>query len=284
MKRIGYLIVCLFLSLSLFAVDADTLKAVKILAIGNSFARDAVGQNFYELADAEGIPIIIGIMHIGGCSLERHLNNARSNSASYTYMKTGLDGKKVTQKEVTLEATLADEEWDYVSFQQSSPLSGMYETYEASLPELVEYTKERLPKKTKLMLHQTWAYQADATRKEFENYDHDQSKMYQSIIKATKKAAKLTKIKIIIPTGTAIQNARTTFVGDHLTRDGYHLDLIIGRYTAACCWFEQIFKRSVVGNSYAPEGLDESRKRVAQEAAHAAVKHPSRITDISVFD
>lgn len=28
---------------------------------------------------------------------------------------------------------------------------------------------------------------------------------------------------MIIPTGTAIQNARTSFVGDHMNRDGYHL-------------------------------------------------------------
>lgn len=55
--------------------------------------------------------------------------------------------------------------------------------------------------------------------------------MYHSIVKAVDKASKLTKIKMIIPTGTAIQNARTSFVGDHMNRDGYHLDLKIGRYT-----------------------------------------------------
>lgn len=57
---------------------------------------------------------------------------------------------------MSLETVLADEDWDYVSLQQASPFSGMYETYEASLPELIEYVKARLPKKTKLMLHQTW--------------------------------------------------------------------------------------------------------------------------------
>ena len=55
--------------------------------------------------------------------------------------------------------------------------------------------------------------------------------------------------------GTAIQNARTSFVGDHMNRDGYHLDLKIGRYTAACTWFEKIFERNVVGNPYYPEAL-----------------------------
>ncbi len=50
---------------------------------------------------------------------------------------------------MSLEAVLADEDWDYVSLQQASPFSGMYETYEASLPELIEYVKVRLPKKNK---------------------------------------------------------------------------------------------------------------------------------------
>lgn len=97
-----------------------------------------------------------------------------------------------------------------------------------------------------------------------------------------KKAVKANKIKIVIPSGTAIQNARTSFIGDHLNRDGYHLDVKIGRYTAACTWFERIFKHSVVGNPYAPEGLDEARKAVAQKAAHAAVKHPYKVTELSI--
>ena len=50
-----------------------------------------------------------------------------------------------------------------------------------------------------------------------------------------------------------------------MNRDGYHLDLKIGRYTAACTWFERIFKHSAVGNAYAPEGLDDARRKVAQQ-------------------
>ena len=59
---------------------------------------------------------------------------------------------------MSLETVLADEDWDYVSLQQASPFSGMYETMKPLCRELIEYVKARLPKKTKLMLHQTWAY------------------------------------------------------------------------------------------------------------------------------
>lgn len=282
MKQYKIVVICMCILLLLAGGVYAQQKTVRILAIGNSFSQDAVEQYLHELAEAEGISTIIGNMFIGGCSLERHVKNARDNAPAYAYRRIGTDGKKREKGKMSLEAVLADEDWDYVSLQQASPFSGMYETYEASLPELIEYVKARLPKKTKLMLHQTWAYASTSKHSGFKNYNCNQLTMYQAIADAVKKAAKANKIKIVIPSGTAIQNARTSFIGDHLNRDGYHLDVKIGRYTAACTWFERIFKHNVVGNPYAPEGLDEARKAVAQKAAHAAVKHPYKVTELSI--
>ena len=282
MKKYKIVVICMCILLLLAGGVYAQQKTVRILAIGNSFSQDAVEQYLHELAEAEGISTIIGNMFIGGCSLERHVKNARENAPAYAYRKIGTHGKKGEKGKMSLEAVLADEDWDYVSLQQASPFSGMYETYEASLPELIEYVKARLPKKTKLMLHQTWAYASTSKHSGFKNYNCNQLTMYQAIADAVKKAAKANKIKIVIPSGTAIQNARTSFIGDHLNRDGYHLDVKIGRYTAACTWFERIFKHNVVGNPYAPEGLDEVRKAVAQKAAHAAVKHPYKVTELSI--
>ena len=282
MKQYKIVVICMCILLLLAGGVYAQQKTVRILAIGNSFSQDAVEQYLHELAEAEGISTIIGNMFIGGCSLELHVKNARDNAPAYAYRKIGTDGKKREKGKMSLEAVLADEDWDYVSLQQASPFSGMYETYEASLPELIEYVKARLPKKTKLMLHQTWAYASTSKHSGFKNYNCNQLTMYQAIANAVKKAAKANKIKIVIPSGTAIQNARTSFIGDHLNRDGYHLDVKIGRYTAACTWFERIFKHNVVGNPYAPEGLDEVRKAVAQKAAHAAVKHPYKVTELSI--
>ena len=282
MKQYKIVVICMCILLLLAGGVYAQQKTVRILAIGNSFSQDAVEKYLHELAEAEGISTIIGNMFIGGCSLERHVKNARDNAPAYAYRKIGTDGKKREKGKMSLETVLADEDWDYVSLQQASPFSGMYETYEASLPELIEYVKARLPKKTKLMLHQTWAYASTSRHSGFKNYNCNQLTMYQAIADAVKKAAKANKIKIVIPSGTAIQNARTSFIGDHLNRDGYHLDVKIGRYTAACTWFERIFKHNVVGNPYTPEGLDEARKAVAQKAAHAAVKHPYKVTDLSI--
>ena len=90
MKQNKVLIAILLLLLSFLQSGAYAQqKAIKILAIGNSFSQDAVEQYLYELADSEGIPVIIGNMYIGGCSLERHVKNTRSNDSVYAYRKIG---------------------------------------------------------------------------------------------------------------------------------------------------------------------------------------------------
>lgn len=284
MKR-TFLLSVLTLLLCIPALAGIPRDTVRILAIGNSFSQDAVEQNLYELAEADGIPVIIGNAYIGGCSLERHLDNSRDNAADYAYRKVGKNGSGVRQEfpDMTLENILADEPWDYVSFQQASPLSGKYETFEASLPGLYDYVKARVPKDAKFMLHQTWAYQQGTGHSGFKNYGQDQMTMYNAIVDAVDRAARLMKIKIVIPSGTAVQNARTSFVGDNMTRDGYHLDLLVGRYTAACAWYEKIFGH-VLGNAYAPQGLTADRKEVAQRAAYEAVRHPDRVTEINVAE
>ena len=58
-------------------------RTLRILAIGNSFSRDAIEQNLHELALAGGDTAIIGNLFIGGCSLERHAGNIRDDRHDY---------------------------------------------------------------------------------------------------------------------------------------------------------------------------------------------------------
>ena len=278
-----FLIGALFLLCAGMAVAKTQADTVRILAIGNSFSQDAIEQNLYELAREAGIPVIIGNAYIGGCSIERHVMNSRTDKAEYAYRKIGKGGSGIKKeyRDRTLAQIIADEQWDYVSLQQASPFSGMYETYEKWLPELYSYVKARVPSDAKFMLHQTWAYAAGASHTGFRNYDNDQMKMYRAIVEANERAAKLIGVKIIVPSGTAIQNARTSFIGDNMNRDGYHLDLLWGRYTAACTWFEKLFGH-VYGNAWAPQGLTPDYVEVAQFAAKEAVRHPDTVTEIDV--
>ena len=97
---------------------------------------------------------------------------------------------------------------------------------------------------------------------------------------AVKKVSKDTGIKMVIPSGTAVQNARTTSLKDTMTRDGYHLHKVYGRYVAACTWFETVFNKSVIGNSYKPEEMTSEQCLLAQKSAHMATQRPYKISKV----
>ena len=258
-------------------VSAQPRDTLRILAIGNSFSQDSVEQYLWELFDAAGIPVIIGNMYIGGCTLERHFKNSVTDKKDYSYRKV-VSGVKTDTAKVNLAYGLKDEPWDYVSFQQASGVSGEYETYEPYLQALAAYVRRRVPAQAEFMWHQTWAYSADAGHDEFPRYGRDQMQMYQAIMGASRQAVGAHEFPILIPSGTAIQNARASSLGDSLNRDGFHLEKTFGRYTASCTWFEAISGISVVGNAYYPASISAETAAICQKAAHNACLHPYVVT------
>lgn len=266
--------------LLIFALSGHA-RTLRILAIGNSFSRDAVEQNLYELALADGDTAIIGNLYIGGCSLERHAGNIRNNSRDYIFRKIGADGIRRETTKFTLQEAVKNDQWDIITLQQSSPLSGLAASYEPYLSEIITYIKREMPKKCKLALHQTWSYAQDSQHSGFKSYGNDQIRMYRDLTDSYFSAARKHKIKTVIPAGTAIQNARTSFVGDNMNRDGYHLDLNHGRFTAACAWYATLFNKDVTANSYIPEGMNPEIANIAKCAAQAAVKTPGTVTTLS---
>ena len=78
--------------------------------------------------------------------------------------------------------------------------------------------------------------------------------MYRAILQALDTQVKPTgAFEGIIPVGTAIQNLRTSYLGDTLTRDGYHLSYGIGRYTAALTWFACLTGKAPDSIDWIPE-------------------------------
>ena len=97
-----------------------------------------------EICAAAGKRVVVGDLYIPGCPLERHHLNAQTDSAAYRYRRIGLDGVTITASPVTLSSALATDEWDFISFQQSSPLSGLYSSY-GTLKPLMEYVDSVTP-------------------------------------------------------------------------------------------------------------------------------------------
>ncbi len=281
MKPIKKLLTLVLLLCIHLQIQASDDGIIRILAIGNSFSQDAIENYLHQMAEASGKKTIIANMYIGGCTLERHYNNVKDNATAYSYRKIGVDGVKETKENVSLETALKDEKWDYVSLQQGSPLSGKYDTYTPYLGYLIDYVKSLTPANVKLVWHQTWAYAAGCAHSGFANYDKDQMTMYQAIVGAARQAVKDYGFDILVPVGTAVQNARTTFIGDRMNRDGQHLNVYYGRYTAACTWLEAVLGVNPIGCTFVAPKVSESLRIAAQTAAHAACQTPDAVTDLS---
>lgn len=280
-------------------MDSDKLleelndsKAIKILSIGNSFSEDST-KWLYDIAKSSGVDVIIGNVYYSGCTLEKHWSNAENNVAAYSYYKHSSDGNTKIEKQ-TMKDCIKDEKWDYITFQQYSGDSGLYNTFQPYLNNLISYVKGLSTNdKVKFALNMTWAYAGDSTNEHFINYSNNQIYMYNLIVNAYQQALSDTDIDIIIPCGTAIQNGRTNealnLVGDELTRDGYHLNEGIGRYIAGLTFYEALIVKNkniqkdlLKDVTFIPNTSDSNEYLaiLAKIAAKNAVKNPFKITEI----
>ena len=256
--------------------DWDADGELKILTIGNSFSDDSM-EYVYQVAQSAGITkVTLGNLYIGGCSLSTHLSNAQSNSGAYTY-RTNTTGTWSSKGGVSIKTAVESDDWDFISFQQVSGYSGIANSYEP-LDALIDIV-EPLNPSARLVWHMTWAYQSNSGHSDFAKYDNNQMTMYNSIIGAVQQNIVTNdRIEKIIPAGTSIQNVRTSYVGDTLTRDGYHLTLDYGRLIGSLSFVRALTGVSIDGVTYMPSGVDASELAVAIEAVNNAYAKPFEVT------
>ncbi len=242
---------------------------MKVLSIGNSFSTDA--HTFLpHLAKAAGKDLTLGNLYYPGCSLERHYNNYLNETEEYAYECFLPDSTDLIRPEnVAMQDAIEDEEWDVITLQQCSPLSGVRESYTPYLAELAAYCRLMYPK-ARIMLHQTWAYERGCQIPEFQKYyNGDQLKMYEELTKCYREAAEEAEIEIIIPTGKAWQYTRQTAIGDKLTRDSFHGNEI-GQFLGSCCFYEAIFGEDTTNIPFDLPEYDKSVSDLLKLCAHIA--------------
>lgn len=254
----------------------DPKKSIRILAVGNSFSVDAMETHLFWMLEAAGYnDIVLGNLYIGGCSLDTHYNNVKSDANAYEFRVT-TDGFWSYQKNVSASTAFDYADWDVVTIQQVSSDSGRPATF-GHLNELAQMVKEKAQPK-KLLWHMTWAYQQDSTHHAFAYYDKDQMTMYNAIASTlTEKVLGNSLIDGVIPCGTAVQNMRTSPLGDVLTSDGHHLENRLGDYLASLTWYAVITGENPAGVGHRPGYVDEYFDDMAASVANA-IKNPTEVT------
>ena len=223
---------------------------MRILSIGNSFSVDAQYW-LKDLAEAGAVDMELWNLYIGGCSLERHMENVVSGESAYDLY---INGKQVSKSSIS--AALKAGKWDYITLQQASGFSGIWESYENTLMPLYEYVKSNAPE-AEIVIHETWAYEKTSEHPHFEWYNHDQKKMHAALKECYERAAKNIGARMI-PVGNAVALARENAAfdveqgGESLSRDGFHLSLVMGRYLASAVWYGFFTGKDIRQNGFVP--------------------------------
>ena len=198
---------------------------LKILFIGNSFSDDTT----YYAPDvalhmgAERVKICN--LYVGGCSIDLHLQHFENDMPVYAYRVNEGAGWNTTP-EYKISDAVKSEHWDYIAIQAGTKDGCWYteeKTY-ANLEKLVKGVKAITNKDAKIAFNMTWIGEPDFPKPEIEAHNGDQFLMHRKVADIMKNiVSQIPEIDCVIPTGTAVQNARTSTLGK-LTRDGYHLN------------------------------------------------------------
>lgn len=223
---------------------------MKMLSIGNSFSQDALAY-FRDMAVSSGFEVEVWHLHIGGCSLERHYNNMIADIPEYGFVVNGENKPNARLSDV-----VETEQFDIITIQQVSHMSGLYSTYHPYVDEFVKYLRKHQPN-AKLWWHKTWAYEKDSSHQGFKAYGNNQADMHTAIGKVCELITKEIKADGVIPSGDVIDALRKTPEFNYpqepsLCRDGFHMHLLYGRYAVAATWFETLLGGDITKSTYLP--------------------------------
>ncbi len=268
---------------------ANPKASIKILAIGNSFSHDAMYNHLYQVLESAGYEeIVLGNMYIGGCDVDTHWTNINNDSGAYEfyYRSAATNGWRQTYNQ-KISYALAEEDWDYITIQQASPKSGLANSL-GNLNNILTYLDEnKTNPNAKLLWHMTWAYDEVNQNSGYANYNNDQMNMYRSILDTTNnKVLSYSLIDGVIPSGTSIQNMRTSSkvpTSALCESDGYHLSGKIGDYIAALTWYAYLSGDDVSYLEYQPAEVSSFRDDI-NASVNAAIENPYKVTKCASYD
>ena len=250
-----------------------------VIIIGNSFSTGWPDE-LNGLMTAAGIEVNIFTVYYSGCPLSSHWYWLKTGQKHYRLRHHIQGGGSHDDNDVNLQFCLKQRNWDVISLQQHfGPKNALsYDEMLKSCTPFAEniynYLKENFPK-TKLLWHETWAYEVGWSRDGVTVPDVAFQTTYYENIKAVSQKIATDNGVPMVPCGDAWQIARHEYNSGDLSRDLYHDGPENGgQYLNACVWFETLTGQSCIGNTWRPKyEIAEERILMLQDAAHKAVEH-----------
>ena len=274
-------------------VTVNLKKAFKLLLIGNSLSNDAADvfangkSQLYNIIKAmvgDDVYVEIGVLYSGAKTAQWHANTAAANDKAYSFYLISDDTNgiwKTHNDYTTLEGVTFDT-WDIVTLQPygNETLTGFgnsseenYYALSDSIPYLLDFVNNYV-KTAKIYYYLTWSNSQSRTL-------NAGTYNYNTMLGIAKTAYGYVGAETgkgfdgLIPVGTAIQNARSTYLAlqyyvtdnsseswyfhTSLQRDNVHLSTSTGRYIAGLSFAEILVPEELRLDSYVLPGIAESK-------------------------
>ena len=326
-RRILALGLCLIMVLSIFSAcsygsntpttepaatqSPKEARVLKVLTLGHSLAVDC-GHMLAMIAAKEGYEELkVGTLYYSGCPLNKHVEFMTKNSPEYKLYISSTedpDTPPTIMESITMRDAITFDYWDIIVMQ-----GGVFEIATDSMykcgdiQKIQDFVNEYKRNPTAIFAwHMPWAPPTDNTLRdrytagsniyysEYAKYGDDRSTLFNAITKCVSDNI-LTDdtFKFMIPTGTAMENALSSYLEEvDLHRDYAHAS-DLGRVIASYVWYckltgidqlDQIkldviprqFFKSTAGTE--DRVLTESEKAIILESVNNALAQPLQMT------
>ncbi len=296
---------------------------IRLLSIGNSYSQDALAYVPFIMRNmGVDVDLQIGILMQSSATLAMHVDNFEKDTAAYTFYlyNGGSSWQKLGKK--TIQWALNNYQWDIVSLQQGAGGAFRWSTIQPYLNKLINFISAYDTEPIKLIWYQSQSRPAQSNSGA--NWDDETiTEHYMSTAEVSKRIMEETACEILVPVGTAIQNARSVMsikaLGDYANNplntsglgyleayDGVHaqegLPCQIEAYTFVQVLLDVYgFKdnsiigettrvtsewasgKSIPGPHGSYIGSTDENCRIAQKCAIMAIKNPYEVTDMNTI-
>jgi len=293
----------------------EEARVLKVLTLGHSLAVDC-GHMLNMISAVEGIgdydELYIGTLYYSGCPVSKHLEFITTNAAEYRlYLSSTATPSAPPEilENVTMRDALKREYWDIIIMQ-----GGVFEIAKETiytsggLRAIQNYANKHNQNPNAIFAwHMPWATPTDNDLRDtypnspngyysgYQEFDDQRSKFYNGITDCVGKyIATDPSYQFVIPSGTAIENALSSYLEERdLHRDYAHAS-DLGRVIASYTWYcrlmgvdqlEQI-KLDAIPKAFLKSTKDKSKdyvltdaeKAIALESVNNALKNPLQMT------
>ena len=292
--------------------QAVDVKGINILFVGNSFTQDEVGYVPGLVKEAfPSLKCTFGILFKGAGTLAEHVARMDDSATYPMYHEYDWDeGHWVTTQDVKLSTVIAAHNWDVVSFQQGLASSADDTSYQPYLNQLINGYTGLIGHNVKFVFN--FAHVAGSEDPRLEDWGYTSDTMYATVsTNMQDEVLDGSAVAEVIPSATAIQNARTTSLAELGTTGDMCADTSSHLQAGACCmpaayvifakvceWLGKPYKgflgsQIVPTSAWAtaqtckswmhgdPEGATAANCLIAAKCAIAAIKTPFSKTDCS---